>query len=31
MVVGQNIHELINNVHNAKQDQFDFELLQMYN
>jgi hypothetical protein len=29
VVVDQNIHELMNIVHNAKQDQFEFEQIQM--
>jgi hypothetical protein len=29
MVVDQNSHELMHIVHNAKQDQFDLELIEM--
>jgi hypothetical protein len=29
VLVDQNIDELLNIVHNAKQDQFEFELIQM--
>jgi hypothetical protein len=29
VVVDQNIHELMSSVHNARQDQYDFVLIQM--